>query len=171
MDEVLGDLVDLMVGPGGVREVSGRLDEALHGRLSVLEACGGDVACFVERRRLAGPPTEVRALLEEYLDGVLKVWQEAERVVAAGLLAEGGGAAVEAAGQWYEAAELSARAALAAVECLQDVEPEQSLGAVERCSYQRDLFAAAVHDQNRLRQEFERAYSVFVQGAGAGQPA
>ena len=166
MSDALEDLAELVDGPKGVREVSGRLDQAMHGRLSVVEECLGDTACFVEHRRRAGPPEEARALLEEYLGRVIEVWQEAARLTV-GVRAEGGVAVVEAAQQWHEAAALASRAALAAVECLYDLEPEQFISGVGRCSYLRDLYAAAVLDHNRLRQEFERAYVAFIQSASA----
>ena len=166
--DALQDLAELMAGPGGVLEVSGRLDEALHVRLSVVEECGEDEACFVNYRRSVGPPEEVRDLLEEYLDRVLDVRQEVARVTA-DAPADGAVVAVESAQQWYEAAVLSARIAMATVQCLYDLEPAQYLRAVAWCTYQRDLYAAAVHDQNRLRQEFEQAYAAFVGSAGAGQ--
>ena len=164
----LGSVAELLAGPGGLREVSGRLNDVLDVRLSVLEVCGDDEACFVEHQRRAVPPEDVQALLEEYLDRVREMWQEAARV-AADAPAEGA-VAVEAAERWYESAVLAARTAMAAVNCLAAVESEQFSTWTQQCAYQRDLYAASVLDQNRLRQEFEEAYLVFIQSTHPGQP-
>ena len=167
-NEALEGLAELMIGAGGVQELGGSLNEALHARFSVLDDCENDEACFVEHRRSAGPPAEVRVMLEAYVDRVFQVWQEVARVVG-DALDDGAVVAVESAQQWYEAAVLSARTAMATVECLHEAATEQLSRWRERCTYQRDLYAAAVHDQNRLRQEFEQAYSAFVGSAGTGQ--
>ena len=97
--------------------------------------------CFVNYRRSVGPPEEVRDLLEEYLDRVLDVRQEVARATA-DAPADGAVVAVESAQRWYEAAVLSARIAMATVQCLYDLEPAQYLRAVAWCTYQRDLYAA-----------------------------
>ena len=166
--EALAEMAKLMAGPGGVHELSSRLDEALSAHLGVLEDCRDKPAsdqrqsCFVEQRRQAGPPEQVQTLLEQYLSQAHNVWQTAAQTVA-DTPAHHGAETLQAAQHWYEATLLAARAAMAAVECLQAVELAQFSTWMDRCDYHQDLYSAALHDQNRLRQHFEHTYLTLHQ--------